>query len=90
MVRFGDPTYRYFMLNEVDIVLTIKEYSTLLLYDFRDPLRIYWKRNIDFRRPLANLMGVPVDTVKASTVRVCRIQVDCVSKSSGICECRAS
>ncbi|MBA0568551.1 hypothetical protein Golob_006040, partial [Gossypium lobatum] len=26
---------------------------------------IYWKRNIDFRRPLANLMGVPVDTVKA-------------------------
>ncbi|MBA0810861.1 hypothetical protein Gohar_002815 [Gossypium harknessii] len=65
MVCFGDPTYRCFTFNEVDIVLTIKEYSTLLLYDFRDPLRIYWKRNIDFRRPLANLMGVPVDTVKA-------------------------
>ncbi|MBA0723197.1 hypothetical protein Golax_003801, partial [Gossypium laxum] len=37
MVCFGDPTYRCFTLNEVDIVLTIKEYSTLLLYDFRDP-----------------------------------------------------
>ncbi|MFQ6670847.1 hypothetical protein Gotur_035592 [Gossypium turneri] len=41
MVRFWDPTYRCFMFNEVDMVPTIKEYSTLLLYDFRDPLRIY-------------------------------------------------
>ncbi|MBA0867674.1 hypothetical protein Goshw_002756 [Gossypium schwendimanii] len=41
MVCFWDPTYRCFTLNEVDIVLTIKEYSTLLLYDFRDSLRIY-------------------------------------------------
>ncbi|TYI46438.1 hypothetical protein E1A91_D13G107300v1 [Gossypium mustelinum] len=64
MVCFGDPTYRCFTFNEVDIVLTIKEYSTLLLYDFRDPLRRYWKLNVDFWRPLANLMGVPVDTVK--------------------------
>ncbi|MBA0839342.1 hypothetical protein Goarm_005080, partial [Gossypium armourianum] len=40
MVCFGDPTYRCFTFNEVDI-------------------------NVDFRRPLANLMGVPVDTVKA-------------------------
>ncbi|KAK8346539.1 hypothetical protein V6Z12_A07G222300 [Gossypium hirsutum] len=43
MVRFWDPTYRYFTFNEVDMVLTIMEYSTLLHYDFRDPLRIYWK-----------------------------------------------
>ncbi|MBA0556117.1 hypothetical protein Golob_026247 [Gossypium lobatum] len=41
MVRFWDPTYRCFTFNEVDMVLTIEEYSTLLQYDFRDKLRIY-------------------------------------------------
>ncbi|MBA0683521.1 hypothetical protein Goari_025176 [Gossypium aridum] len=41
MVHFWDPTYRCFMFNEMDMVLTIKEYSNLLLYDFRDLLRIY-------------------------------------------------
>ncbi|MBA0778106.1 hypothetical protein Gotri_006022 [Gossypium trilobum] len=65
MVCFWDPTYRCFMFNEVDMVLTIKEYSTLLHYDFRDPLRIYWKRYVNFRGPLASLMGFPIDTVKA-------------------------
>ncbi|MBA0822402.1 hypothetical protein Goarm_019207, partial [Gossypium armourianum] len=65
MVRFWDPTYRCFTFNEVDMVSTIEEYSTLLHYDFRDLLRIYWKRNVNFRGPLANLMGLPVDTVKA-------------------------
>ncbi|TYJ39745.1 hypothetical protein E1A91_A04G090700v1 [Gossypium mustelinum] len=64
-VRFWDPTYRCFTFNEMDMVLTIKEYSTLLQYDFRDPLRIYWKRNVDFRGPLGNLMELPVDMVKA-------------------------
>ncbi|MBA0787598.1 hypothetical protein Gotri_000103, partial [Gossypium trilobum] len=64
MVRFWDPTYRCFTFNEVDKVSTIEEYSTLLHYDFRDPLRIYWKWNIDFQGPLANLMGLPVDAVK--------------------------
>ncbi|MBA0783241.1 hypothetical protein Gotri_000992 [Gossypium trilobum] len=54
-----------FSFNKVDIVPTIKKYSTLLHYDFRDPLRIYWKQNIDFRGPLAHLMGLPVDIVKA-------------------------
>ncbi|MBA0788874.1 hypothetical protein Gotri_024966 [Gossypium trilobum] len=53
-----------FTFNEVDMVSTIKEYSTLLHYDFRDLLRIYWKQNADFRGPLANLMGLPVDMVK--------------------------
>ncbi|MBA0839418.1 hypothetical protein Goarm_005143 [Gossypium armourianum] len=66
MVRFWDPTYRCFMFNEVDMVSTIKEYSTLFHYEFRDPLRIYWKRYINFRGPLASLMGFPIDTVKAS------------------------
>ncbi|MBA0703177.1 hypothetical protein Goari_022890, partial [Gossypium aridum] len=47
------------------MVPTIEEYSTILHYDFRDLLRIYWKRNVDFRGPLASLMGVPVDTMKA-------------------------
>ncbi|MBA0761103.1 hypothetical protein Gotri_023795 [Gossypium trilobum] len=47
------------------MVSTIEEYSTLLHYDFRDPLRIYWKQNVDFWGPLANLMGLPVDTIKA-------------------------
>ncbi|MBA0613131.1 hypothetical protein Godav_013636, partial [Gossypium davidsonii] len=42
MVRFRDPTYRCFTFNEVDMVLTIEEYSTLLHYDFRDKFRIYW------------------------------------------------
>ncbi|MBA0626899.1 hypothetical protein Godav_004479, partial [Gossypium davidsonii] len=42
MVHFWDPTYRCFMFNEVDMVPTIEEYSTLLHYDFKDPLRIYW------------------------------------------------
>ncbi|MBA0838127.1 hypothetical protein Goarm_010223 [Gossypium armourianum] len=65
MVRFWDPTYRCFMFNEVDMVLTIEEDSTLLHYDFRDLLRIYWKQNIDFRGPLANVMGLLVDTMKA-------------------------
>ncbi|MBA0756323.1 hypothetical protein Gogos_021687 [Gossypium gossypioides] len=46
------------------MVTTIEEYSTLLHYDFRDLLRIYWKWNVYFRGPLANLMGVPVDTMK--------------------------
>ncbi|MBA0766948.1 hypothetical protein Gotri_015934, partial [Gossypium trilobum] len=41
MVHFWDPTYRCFMFNEVDMVPTIKEYSTIFLYDFRDPLKIY-------------------------------------------------
>ncbi|MBA0845999.1 hypothetical protein Goarm_022985 [Gossypium armourianum] len=50
----------------MDMVLTIEEYSTLLHYDFRDPLRIYWKQNVNFGGPLANLMGIPVDMVKAS------------------------
>ncbi|MBA0613132.1 hypothetical protein Godav_013636 [Gossypium davidsonii] len=49
MVRFRDPTYRCFTFNEVDMVLTIEEYSTLLHYDFRDKFRIYWKPNVDFR-----------------------------------------
>ncbi|MBA0625128.1 hypothetical protein Godav_010366 [Gossypium davidsonii] len=66
MVRFWDPTYRCFMFNEVDMVLTIEEDSTLLHYDFRDLLRIYWKQNTDFRGPLANVMGLLIDTVKAS------------------------
>ncbi|MBA0711140.1 hypothetical protein Golax_010361 [Gossypium laxum] len=49
MVHFWDPTYRCFIFNEVDMVLTIEEYSTLLHYDLRDKLRIYWKWNVDFR-----------------------------------------
>ncbi|MBA0778225.1 hypothetical protein Gotri_006117 [Gossypium trilobum] len=65
MVHFWDPTYRCFMFKEVDMVPTIEEYSTLLHYDFKDPLRIYWKQNVDFRGPLANLMGLPIDVVKA-------------------------
>ncbi|MFQ6669109.1 hypothetical protein Gotur_034490 [Gossypium turneri] len=32
-----------FTFNEVDMVPTIEEYSTLLHYDFRDMFRIYWK-----------------------------------------------
>ncbi|MBA0761101.1 hypothetical protein Gotri_023795 [Gossypium trilobum] len=50
------------------MVSTIEEYSTLLHYDFRDPLRIYWKQNVDFWGPLANLMGLPVDTIKARPI----------------------
>ncbi|MBA0626896.1 hypothetical protein Godav_004479 [Gossypium davidsonii] len=65
MVHFWDPTYRCFMFNEVDMVPTIEEYSTLLHYDFKDPLRIYWNQNVDFRGHLANLMGLPIDVVKA-------------------------
>ncbi|MFQ6664082.1 hypothetical protein Gotur_031311 [Gossypium turneri] len=65
MVRFWDPTYRCFRFNEVDMVLTIEEDSTLLHYNFRDLLRIYWKQNTDIRGPLANVMGLLVDTVKA-------------------------
>ncbi|MBA0839415.1 hypothetical protein Goarm_005143 [Gossypium armourianum] len=53
------------MFNKVDMVSTIKEYSTLLHYEFRDSLRIYWKRYVNFRGPLASLMGFPIDTVKA-------------------------
>ncbi|MBA0730925.1 hypothetical protein Golax_025543, partial [Gossypium laxum] len=64
MVHFWDPTYRCFTFNEVDMVPTIEEYSALLHYDFRDLLRIYWKQNVDFRGPLANLMGLPIDMVK--------------------------
>ncbi|MBA0679885.1 hypothetical protein Goari_011629 [Gossypium aridum] len=64
MVRFWGPTYRCFMFNKVDMVPTIEEYSTLLHYDFRYLLRIYWKQNVDFWGSLANLMGLPVDTVK--------------------------
>ncbi|MFQ6663513.1 hypothetical protein Gotur_031015 [Gossypium turneri] len=41
MVHFWDPTYRCFTFNEVDMVRTIEEYSTLLHYDFRDPLKVY-------------------------------------------------
>ncbi|MBA0743340.1 hypothetical protein Gogos_006031 [Gossypium gossypioides] len=65
MVHFWDPTNRCFTFNEVDMVPTIEEYSTLLYYDFRDLFRIYWKKNVNFRGPLVNLMGLPVDTVKA-------------------------
>ncbi|MBA0750737.1 hypothetical protein Gogos_002127 [Gossypium gossypioides] len=65
MVRFWDPTYMCFTFNEVDMVLTIEEHSTILHYDFRDLLRKYWKQNVNFWGPLANLMGLLVDTVKA-------------------------
>ncbi|MBA0776629.1 hypothetical protein Gotri_011595 [Gossypium trilobum] len=65
MVHFWDPTYRCFMFNEVDMVPTINEYSTLLHYDFRDSLKIYSKQNVDIWGPLVNLKGLPVDTVKA-------------------------
>ncbi|MBA0786354.1 hypothetical protein Gotri_028069, partial [Gossypium trilobum] len=64
MVRFWDPTYKCFTFNEVDMVPTTEEYSTLLHYDFRDPLRIYWKQNVNFWGLLANLMGLPIDIVK--------------------------
>ncbi|MBA0838162.1 hypothetical protein Goarm_010251 [Gossypium armourianum] len=47
------------------MVPTIKEYSTLLHYDFRDSLKIYSKQNVDFWGPLVNLRGLLVDTVKA-------------------------
>ncbi|MBA0700678.1 hypothetical protein Goari_022000 [Gossypium aridum] len=50
-----------FTFNKLDIVPTIKKYSTLLHYDFRDPLRLYWKQDIDFLGPLAHLMGLPSD-----------------------------
>ncbi|MBA0638374.1 hypothetical protein Godav_025686 [Gossypium davidsonii] len=63
-IRFYDPSYRYFMFNEVDMVPTIEEYPSFLHYDFRDPLRIYWKQNVDFQGPLADQMGLPVDTMK--------------------------
>ncbi|MBA0869030.1 hypothetical protein Goshw_022292 [Gossypium schwendimanii] len=53
------------MFNEVYMVPTIEEYSTLLHYDFRDPLRIYWKQRVDFRGSLANVIGLPIDVVKA-------------------------
>ncbi|MBA0868558.1 hypothetical protein Goshw_015630 [Gossypium schwendimanii] len=65
MVHFWDHTYRCFTFNKVDMVPTIEEYSTLLHYDVRNLLRIYWKQNVNFRGPLANLMGLLVDTVKA-------------------------
>ncbi|MBA0662447.1 hypothetical protein Goklo_006566 [Gossypium klotzschianum] len=65
MVHFRDPTYRCFTFNEVDMVLTIEEYSTILHYDFRDSFRLYWKRSVDFWGSLANMMGVPIDMVKA-------------------------
>ncbi|KAK5811806.1 hypothetical protein PVK06_027179 [Gossypium arboreum] len=45
--------------------MAIEEYSAFLHYDFRDPLRIYWKQNVDFRGPLANLMGLHVNMVKS-------------------------
>ncbi|TYH60878.1 hypothetical protein ES332_D07G010000v1 [Gossypium tomentosum] len=61
MVHFWDLIYKCFTFNEVDMVPTIEEYSTLPHYDFRDPLRIYWKQNVDFWGPLANLMGLPSD-----------------------------
>ncbi|TYH28281.1 hypothetical protein ES288_A02G131800v1 [Gossypium darwinii] len=64
MVHFSNLTCRCFTFNEVVMVPTIKEYSTLLHHDFRDLLRIYWKQNINFRGPLANLMGLPIDAVK--------------------------
>ncbi|MFQ6626505.1 hypothetical protein Gotur_006233, partial [Gossypium turneri] len=54
-----------FTFNEVDMVLTIEEYSTVLHYDFRDLLKIYCKQNVDFWGPLANLIGLPIDKVKA-------------------------
>ncbi|MFQ6641512.1 hypothetical protein Gotur_016225 [Gossypium turneri] len=54
-----------FTFNEVDMVPTIKEYSTLLHYDFRDSLKIYSKQNVNFWGPLVNLRGLLVDTVKA-------------------------
>ncbi|MBA0847124.1 hypothetical protein Goshw_013008 [Gossypium schwendimanii] len=65
MVHFWDLIYKCFTFNEVDMVPTIEEYSTLSHYDFRDPFRIYWKQNVGFRGPLANLMGLPVGMVKA-------------------------
>ncbi|MBA0874334.1 hypothetical protein Goshw_015319, partial [Gossypium schwendimanii] len=46
-------------------VSTIEEYPSFLHYDFRDPLRINWKQNVDFKGPLVDLMGLPVDTMKA-------------------------
>ncbi|MBA0702222.1 hypothetical protein Goari_027122 [Gossypium aridum] len=49
----------------MDMVPIIEEYSTLLHHDFKDLLRIYWKQNVNFWGPLANLMGLPIDTVKA-------------------------
>ncbi|MBA0626684.1 hypothetical protein Godav_004309 [Gossypium davidsonii] len=66
MAHFWDPTYRCFTFNEMDMVPIIEEYSTLLHHDFKDLLRIYWKQKVNFRGPMANLMGLPIDTVKAS------------------------
>ncbi|MBA0858032.1 hypothetical protein Goshw_020477 [Gossypium schwendimanii] len=35
-----------------------------ILFRDKDPLKIYWKQNVYFRGPLANLMRLPVDMVK--------------------------
>ncbi|MBA0717471.1 hypothetical protein Golax_005285, partial [Gossypium laxum] len=67
MVRFWDPTYRCFTFNEVDMVPTIKEYSTIFHYDFRDP-------------------GCYGKGQSFGTIRICRVRVDCVPKSSRIYE----
>ncbi|MBA0643986.1 hypothetical protein Goklo_028223 [Gossypium klotzschianum] len=57
MVHFWDPTYRCFTFNEVDMVPNIEEYSTLLHYDFRDPLRIL-KAKRQFLGTLSQVDGI--------------------------------
>ncbi|MBA0785682.1 hypothetical protein Gotri_027775 [Gossypium trilobum] len=58
--EYGNHGTRCFMFNEVDMVPTIEEYPSFLHYDFRDPLRIYWKQNVNFQGALAYQMGLPV------------------------------
>ncbi|MBA0729241.1 hypothetical protein Golax_026013 [Gossypium laxum] len=61
--KYGDVAQILFVKLDNALLKAMKD-STLLHYDFRDLLRIYWKQNTDFRGPLANVMGLLIDTVK--------------------------
>ncbi|EOY08624.1 Uncharacterized protein TCM_023443 [Theobroma cacao] len=64
IVQFWDPSYRCFVLNEVDMVPTIEEYSTLLQIDLDNHDKIFWKgQKIGHRQKLAKMMGTTLEEV---------------------------
>ena len=44
VMRFWDPSYRYFTFGKEDLVLTIEEYSTLIGVNIQYPNKVYNKK----------------------------------------------
>ena len=59
VIKFWDPSYRYFTFNGEDLVPTTKEYSLLIRLNLQCPKKIYYRRSrLGVRKKLAKIMEI--------------------------------